>query len=101
MHRALIAADIIMIAVFGFFYSKLPPQIPLFYSHTWGEDQIADVWYLAVIPIVLHTFYFLNFFIMKKTFKENEVIQNTLRTMNFFMIVSFTFIFVRIILAIV
>lgn len=34
----------------AFFWLKLPPQIPLFYSHTWGEEQLAAPGMLFFLP---------------------------------------------------
>ncbi|MFC1727414.1 hypothetical protein ACFL0Y_02720 [Patescibacteria group bacterium] len=33
-----------------FFYRRLPPQIPLFYSRSWGEKQLAPPLLLFLIP---------------------------------------------------
>ena len=29
-------------AIYGLFYHFLPPQLPLFFSMPWGEDQLVD-----------------------------------------------------------
>lgn len=36
--------------VLGLFYSSLPSQVPLFYSHPWGEEQLAEPVWLVVLP---------------------------------------------------
>ncbi|TSC85277.1 MAG: hypothetical protein G01um101416_983 [Microgenomates group bacterium Gr01-1014_16] len=33
------------------FLAKLPPQVPLWYSRPWGEDQLAQPVFLWIIPI--------------------------------------------------
>ncbi len=33
-----------------FFWKRLPPQLPLFYSHPWGEKQLVDPIFLALLP---------------------------------------------------
>lgn len=33
-----------------FFWSKLPPQIPLFYSLPWGEEQLASPVSVLILP---------------------------------------------------
>ena len=35
----------------GFFWRKLPPQIPLFYSHPWGEEQLTNPFGLLILPV--------------------------------------------------
>lgn len=32
------------------FWSKLPPQIPLFYSRPWGEEQLAEKVQIIFLP---------------------------------------------------
>ena len=41
-----------VITVFSIFFSwsKLPPQIPLFYSRPWGEDQLVNPYLLPILP---------------------------------------------------
>lgn len=34
-----------------FFFSQLPPQIPLYYSRPWGEDQLTQPLYLFLLPM--------------------------------------------------
>ena len=48
-----IVATLILGGYVGLFLrDKLPPQIPLFYSRPWGEEQLATPSYL-VIPLAL------------------------------------------------
>ena len=46
---SLLALIIILIAVF---WGKLPPQLPLFYSKTWGKDQLASKWWFLTLPFI-------------------------------------------------
>lgn len=43
--------------------SKLPPQLPLFYSRPWGEAMLASPVALWIIPGMATIFIFLNFII--------------------------------------
>lgn len=45
----LIASSIILI---GLKWPNLPPQIPLFYSRPWGEEQLAPKLFLGLLPLV-------------------------------------------------
>lgn len=38
------------LSVLIFFYFRLPPQVPLFYSLPWGEDQLAPSSLIFAIP---------------------------------------------------
>ena len=94
---ALIIADLLMVAAFGIQFTKLPPQIPLFYSQLWGESQLADLWYIALIPIFLHVLVFLNSYIYRRFFWQDHTVKNIIKYMNFIVIGSFTAIFLKIV----
>lgn len=44
----LLTAQIVILA---FFWQKLPPQVPLFYSRPWGEEQLVSPLVLLFLPI--------------------------------------------------
>ena len=41
----------VQIIVLIFSYDDLPPQIPLFYSLPWGQNQLANTSYIFILPI--------------------------------------------------
>jgi hypothetical protein len=45
-----ILSSIIMIAIITWQYRYLPPEIPLYYSRPWGEEQLAQINYLYMLP---------------------------------------------------
>lgn len=93
---AMIVADILMAATTLLKIKHLPPQIPLFYSKVWGEDVLADSWFIIIIPILMHLFVFLNLLINNKFFKEEAVIKKIIYFFTYFLIATFTFIFIKI-----
>lgn len=36
--------------ILAFFWKKLPPQVPLFYTKPWGEEQLAKDFFLWLLP---------------------------------------------------
>lgn len=44
-------------------WSKLPPQLPLFYSRPWGEAMLAQPLYLWILPAISAGAIALNFFL--------------------------------------
>lgn len=94
---ALIIADLIMIATLAWRFPLLPPQIPLFYSEIWGENQLVDLWMIAVIPFLLHVFFFANSFIYQRFFWQNHTIKHIMNTVNYVLTIIFTIIFLKII----
>lgn len=94
----LLAGNIIMFGLLGLRYSTLPPQIPLYYSRTWGEDQLVDWWMILMLPLFFNLLYFLNTIIYRKFFSGNIFVKKIIDYLNVFLAVSITFIFVKIIL---
>lgn len=96
----LIFSDLIMIFFFILRYQSLPPQIPLFYSHLKGENQLADLWYIFFLPILINIFYFVNDYLKKNFFSDNYLVHKILTYLNLFLITSGLVLFLRIILLI-
>jgi hypothetical protein len=97
MIKLLIGADVLMAAIFAWKFQSLPEQIPLLYSRPWGEPQIVDFWYIALLPVLMHLFFFLNNILAKKYFTSEEIIQKIFQAMNIFFILTFTGLFLKII----
>lgn len=97
MIKLLFGADVLMIFTFLSRFSRLPPQIPLFYSRLWGEDQLVDTWLIFLLPVFLNLLFFLNNYLFKKIYSNNQLIKNIFYYFNLFLIVSFTLIFIKII----
>lgn len=89
-----------MLAVFLLRLGNLPPQIPLFYSRPWGEEQLADSWMVFILPIILNLLFFLNKFIYNKFFFGNEFVKKIIDYLDIFLIIAITFIFIKIMLLI-
>ena len=94
----LIAGNAIMILIFGLKFNKLPPQIPLFYSAPWGKNQLAELWMIAFLPIIVNGLFFINIWIKKRFFAENDFIKKATEYVNIFLIICITLIFIKIIL---
>ncbi len=98
MLKILLGADILMIALFAWKFQHFPEQIPLFYSRPWGEPQIVDYWYIALLPILMHLFYLLNGLLSKKLFHSQKIPQKIFFVSTIVTIALFTSIFIRIVL---
>ncbi len=97
MHYLLIGANLLMVGAFIFTYQHLPPQVPIFYSHVWGEDQLADLWMLVIFPVFLNGLYVLNRILQKKIFPDNRLIISIIKYLNLFLIISLPLIFLKIV----
>ncbi|KKP85937.1 MAG: hypothetical protein UR89_C0038G0002 [Candidatus Roizmanbacteria bacterium GW2011_GWA2_35_8] len=97
MFNLLIGSNLLMIAAFIFKFNSLPPQLPLFYTLPWGEEQLADTWMIFIIPSIMTLIYFVNGYIRKKIFIDNLLVKKIFEILNIFLIVSFTLIFIKVI----
>jgi hypothetical protein len=98
MIKLLAAADILSALVFAWRFSTMPEEIPLFYSKQWGEAQIVDYWYIFLIPLLMHLFYFVNVYISKKYLKDERLLRKLFSIVNIINIVLFTGIYIKILL---
>src|SRR5690349_874866 len=78
---------------------SLPPQLPLFYSKV-GDDQMADTWWIFLLPLLAIIFISLNKIILIRYFKENVLMEKIIYYTNLVIIVLAGFMFVRILLLI-
>ena len=98
MYIALGIANLLMVAVFAIRFTHLPPQIPLFYSRPWGEPQLADLWYILLLPIFMNLFIVINIWIPKKIAYEKPIALDIFRALSWVVIISFTSVFLKIVL---
>lgn len=47
------AGAVISGGLLGIFFAKLPPQVPLWYSRPWGEEQLASPVFLVLVPTII------------------------------------------------
>lgn len=98
MLYALLVANILMPAIFALRFSHLPPQIPLLYSRPWGEDQLIDVWFIFALPVLLNLFVYLNSIVYNRFFLPDQFMRRITNIVNWFLIVTITGIFIKIVL---
>ena len=98
MKKILFIADLILILFFVLRFSSLPPQIPLFYSLPWGEDQLVDNWMILILPVTMNFLFFINYFFYSKYFQGNIFIKKIVDYLSLFTIISLSFIFIKIVL---
>ncbi|KKQ36402.1 MAG: hypothetical protein US54_C0069G0008 [Candidatus Roizmanbacteria bacterium GW2011_GWA2_37_7] len=96
MTKFLIGANILIATTFAWRFQFLPKQIPLFYSKPWGEPQIADVWYILLLPIFMNLMFFVNNQISNRFFSTQTVIRNIFAFSNGILIVGFMGVFFKI-----
>lgn len=97
MFYALAAGNATMLFAFILKYPSLPPQIPLFYSRAGGEEQIADLWMIGLLPLILNCFFFLNIYMYRRFFVGQEVMRKLLIFINIFLTVTICLIFMKVI----
>jgi hypothetical protein len=100
MFYLLILGNVLMIGSFLVTFKHLPPQIPLFYSQVWGENQLGEIWMIFFLLIAMNGFYFLNYLTKRRFFPDNKFVDKICYYLNGFIIIGFTFIFLKIIFSI-
>jgi hypothetical protein len=64
----------VSILVLLFNWSKLPPQVPLYYSLPWGEQQLAAPWELSILPTFAVSIFLTNLFLSYLLVRDNDLI---------------------------
>jgi len=59
-------------------WSRLPPQLPLFYSRPWGEDQLTTSAGLLLLPVLSFLVFFINFIFFVFVPKEEKLMRQIL-----------------------
>lgn len=93
----MIISMIIVMTVFTAKIRNLPPQIPLFYSRLEGNDQIADLFMIFLLPLLSFLIVQTNSFITKRYFRDNPFVSKVTYYINLSVICLIMFIFLRII----
>ncbi len=86
-----------MFLVFALRYQSFPPQIPLFYSHAAGEDQLGEWWMIFLFPLFMNLFIMFNSFFARKFFFENVFVSKMLQYFNVFLMISMTLLFMKLV----
>jgi len=55
-------------------FSELPPEIPLFYSQPWGEEQLAEVHNIFGLPIMSLVILVVNNFIASTMGEKRKIL---------------------------
>ncbi len=57
-----------------FFWKYIPPQIPVFYSYPWGQEQLVDKKLIFFFPIQLLLFLIINYFLSAFFFLKEKLL---------------------------
>ena len=66
------------LALFGFWWERLPPQVPLFYSRPWGADQLAVKPQIIFLPGLAFFIFFLNIFSSARILSKEPILARIL-----------------------
>ncbi len=67
-----LALIVAQIAVIGFYFRKLPPQIPIFYSTVWGDSMMGRNLFIVLLPVLAIVCLFLNIILYFLFFRDNN-----------------------------
>lgn len=84
--------------IFGLFWMSLPPLIPLFYSHTWGEEQLASKFWFLLLLFLCFVFLVLNLRLASIFVKKEKLLAQILMLATLILTLLVTVTLVRIFL---
>ena len=61
-----------------FHWSKLPPEVPLYYSLPWGEQRLVSAYGLLILPILGLGIYLFNCLLAVLLARENQLLTKIL-----------------------
>lgn len=64
--------------IFGLVWAKIPPQIPLFYSRPWGEEQLINKNSFIILPLSCLIFVLINLRIASTLFRKEVLLSQIL-----------------------
>jgi len=102
MIKLLLAVNVIIIFIFVLTFSLLPPEIPLFYSYAYAEEQLVPLIFLFFPLLLADFFIFFNKFLVFKFFKdEAEKFSKLLDYSAYFFLFSAFYMIVKTIILII
>lgn len=66
----LLTAQLVILALF---WTKLPPQVPLFYSRPWGKEQLVSPIALLILPTISFLVILANIIVASLVPKEEKL----------------------------
>jgi len=60
--------------IISIFYTKLPPEIPLWYSLPWGETRLATPLWLFLLPVASLVSFFINTIVALMLTQEDHLV---------------------------
>jgi len=73
----------VAVAISLIIFWQLPPQIPLFFSHASGQNQLANKWWFIIIPLLSIIFLITNLTLHKNLSKDKPSLTGLLSWMTF------------------
>jgi len=95
--RIYLLSALILIGVFLWRFKRLPPQIPLYYSRSSGEENLTSSYMIFIIPALMTGLIVINSLISKRNYADTEVMQNIFYVVDICLILFSLFIFLRIV----
>ena len=73
MKKANILLILLQVGVIALAWRALPPQVPLFYSRPWGEDQLVHPFGLLLLPAASLLVFLINLFLPSLILKQEKL----------------------------
>lgn len=86
------------IGILAWKWNDIPPQIPLFYSLSRGEEQLASPWQLSFLPALSFLLFLLDMIITVSLFDRHKILAALCATIGAIVTLILFMTFIRIIL---
>lgn len=70
--------ELAQLLLIGIYWKRFPPQIPLFYSKTWGEGMLASPVLLWILPTLAFVYIILNYIIAIVIYKSEKFLSRVI-----------------------
>ena len=94
------AAHLMIIGLLLFVWTRLPPQLPLYYSRPWGTEQIGTPWHLAAVVGASLLLFFINTTIAALLYRHDHFLGRLLFLGACFLVITSLYSVVSIVLLI-
>lgn len=86
----------VMGGILGIFWTKLPPQLPWFYSLPWGEEQLVSKVLFGGIIVLLGVLLILTKWFANWAGYKDRIVKNTVMTGGLIMVIFFMAGFIKV-----
>lgn len=71
MRTVVVVSNVFVVGLTVLVLIVAPPEIPLYYSRSWGEARVGTRWEVLLIPIVLNIAHIVTWWFVSRRFRDD------------------------------